>query len=125
MSNEEAAETQESAQASGPSGAHEPVETQHTPEVEEVEREVTLQRSVRYGRVIVGTAVLGVIVAAVACLFFPIEEGAEYTMGQVAGFAALIGGAIGLGVGGLVALVLGLVARRYRGAGIAVQSDVR
>jgi hypothetical protein len=36
-----------------------------------------------------------------------------------------MGGAIGLGLGGLVSLVLGLVARRQRGTGVAIQSDVR
>ncbi|RGE19356.1 hypothetical protein [Leucobacter sp. wl10] len=106
--------------------AHEPAEDPlFAPRGEEVEREVTLQRSVRYGRVIVGAAVLGAIAAALASLFFPIEEDADYTMAQVAGFAALIGGAIGLGLGGLVALLLGLVARRQRGTGVAIQSDVR
>jgi hypothetical protein len=102
-----------------------PAEIEHTPVIEEVEREVTLQRSVRYGRVIVGGAVLGIVVAAVAALFFPVEEGADYTLGQAVGFFAVMGGAIGLGLGGLVSLVLGLVARRQRGTGVAIQSDVR
>ena len=98
---------------------------ERAPVIEEVEREVTLQRSVRYGRVIVGGAVLGAVVAAIAALFFPIEEGAEYTMAQAVGFFAVLGGAIGLGLGCLVGLVLGLVARRQRGTGVAIQSDVR
>jgi hypothetical protein len=93
--------------------------------IEETEHEVTLQRTVRYGRVLVGTAALGAIVAMLACLLFPIPEGAEYTMGQVIGFSAIIGAAIGLGVGGLFSLVLGFLAKRGSGVGIAIQRDVR
>lgn len=95
------------------------------PIAHDTEQEVTLQRSVRYGRVLVGTAVLGAVVAALACLLFPIPEDAEYTMGQVVGFMALIGAAIGLAVGGVLSLVLGFVARRSAGTGIAIQTDVR
>lgn len=95
------------------------------PVIEETTREVTLQRSVRYGRVLTVGAVLGAAVATLLSLVFPIEEGAEYTMGQVVGFMALIGGAIGLGAGGLLALFLGLAARRRRGSGVAIQTDVR
>ncbi|EYT55887.1 hypothetical protein H490_0104535 [Leucobacter sp. UCD-THU] len=95
------------------------------PVIEETEHEVTLQRTVRYGRVLVGAAALGAIVAMLACLLFPIPEGAEYTMGQVIGFSAIIGAAIGLGVGGLFSLVLGFLAKRGSGVGIAIQRDVR
>lgn len=132
MSNEEAAEvpapepaeSSETAESVEPAEAT-PADAEHAPVIEEVEREVTLQRSVRYGRVIVGGAVLGAVVAAIAALFFPIEEGADYTLAQAVGFFAVLGGAIGLGLGCLAALVLGLVARRQRGTGVAIQSDVR
>ncbi|MFT4231506.1 MAG: hypothetical protein QM606_01840 [Leucobacter sp.] len=102
-----------------------PEETQPEPAVESVEVEVALQRSVRYGRVVIGGAVLGAVLATLACLLYPIAEDAEYTMGQAVGFFAVLGGAIGLGVGGIVALALGAVARRRRGTGVAIQSDVR
>ncbi|WP_449282078.1 hypothetical protein [Leucobacter sp.] len=121
----EPAEPVESLEPAAPLEAPEPEGAERAPVVEEVQREVTLQRSVRYGRVIVGSAALGAVVAAIAALFFPIEEGAEYTMAQAVGFFAVLGAAIGLGLGGLAALVLGLVARRQRGTGVAIQSDVR
>ncbi|UOQ56504.1 hypothetical protein MUN78_12560 [Leucobacter allii] len=95
------------------------------PIVETVEREVVLQRSVRYGRVLIGGAVLGGVLAALACLFFPIDEDAEYTMAQAMGLMLLVGGAIGLCLGGVLALVLGRVAKRRSGGGVAIQADVR
>ncbi|WP_053386797.1 hypothetical protein [Leucobacter japonicus] len=99
--------------------------TVHEPVVHEVQQEVTLQRSVRVTRLLVAGLVIGAVVAMIACFFFPIVEGAEYTLAQVAGFMALIGAAIGAGVGGIVALVLGLIVRRQQGTGVAIQHDVR
>lgn len=95
------------------------------PVVEVAQREVTLERSVRVGRIVIGGIIAGAVIAMIACLLFPIEEGAEYTLGQVVGFMALIGAAIGACLGGLFALLLGLAVRRQRGTGIAIQSDVR
>ncbi|GAA1603381.1 hypothetical protein [Leucobacter chromiireducens] len=95
------------------------------PVVTEASREVTLQRSVRYGRVLVGTAALGAIIAMLLVLVFPVAEKADYTLGQAVGFMAVIGAAIGLGIGALLSLVLGVIARRSRGSGVAIQSDVR
>ncbi|UOQ61675.1 hypothetical protein MUN76_06875 [Leucobacter rhizosphaerae] len=111
------------APADEPAEASEPVEAPSV--VEEAEREVTLQRSVRVGRVVIGAAIAGALIAALVSLLFPVEEGAEYTLGQVTGFAMLIGAAIGLGIGGLLVLVLSAVAKRQRGTGVAIQSDVR
>lgn len=79
---------------------------------------VELQRSVRYGRILIGGAVLGGAVASLVTLLFPVKEGALYTMGQIVGFMLLVGGVIGLALGGLLALVLTLVARRNRGSGV-------
>lgn len=95
------------------------------PVVVATEREVVLQRSVRYGRILIVGLVLGAVVAMLASLLFPVGENADYTLGQAAGFMALIGGAIGLFLGGLLALILGVVARRSSGRGVAIQSDVR
>ncbi len=97
----------------------EPRETQHAP------IEVGLQRSVRYGRIIVGATILGAIVGLIASLFFPVEEGANYELRQAAGVALVAGGVIGLTVGALVSLLLGIIASRSKGAAIAVQTDVR
>lgn len=106
-------------------GLEEPGEAPAEPVVVSETREVTLQRSVRYGRVIIGTTVLAAMLAMLGALLFPVTEGADYTLGQAVGFMALIGAAIGLGLGGVLALILGAVARRSRGSGVAIQSDVR
>lgn len=87
--------------------------------------QVELRRSVRYGRIIIGAVVLGIVVGAVVSLFFPVPEGANYELGQVAGLMAVVGGAIGLVVGALLSLLLGAIAGRKRGAALAVQTDVR
>ena len=105
--------------------APEAAEEAAEPVVVAAEREVVLQRSVRYGRLLIGGLVLGAVVAMLASLLFPVGEDADYTLGQAAGFMALIGGAIGLFLGGLLALILGGVARRSSGRGVAIQSDVR
>lgn len=95
------------------------------PVVTSTEMEVGLQRTVRIGPIMIGAAVLGAVVAAVAALFFPISEEADYTMGQVVGFVAVLGAAIGLALGAVLSLILVGVARRHRGAAIAVHTDVR
>lgn len=89
------------------------------------EREVTLQRSVRYGRLLIGGAVLGALVAVIASLVFPVSEDATYTLAQVTGFMLLIGAVIGLTLGGALGLVLAQVAKRRRGGGVAIRADVR
>lgn len=94
-------------------------------EITETQVAVTLQRSVRYTRLLIVGGVLGAVVGALVCLAFPITPESEYTMGQVAGFMAVVGGAIGLGLGGLLGLMLGLIAKRQRGEGVAVQADMR
>lgn len=96
----------------------EPVETSTT-------LEVGIERSVRYGPILVGAAVLGALVAAIVALFFPVAEDAQYTMGQVVGFVVVLGGAAGLLLGAVLALILALVAKRRKGAAIAVLTDVR
>ena len=91
-----------------PEEAVEVVENVHQPV------QVELRRSVRYGRIIVGAVVLGIVVGAVVSLFFPVPEGANYELGQAAGLMAVVGGAIGLVVGALLSLLLGAVAGRKR-----------
>lgn len=99
--------------------AAEHTEIQHPPV------EVGLQRSVRYGRIIVGGAILGAIIGLVVSLLFPVAEGANYELRQAAGVALVFGGVIGLTLGAILSLVLGFIASRSKGAAIAVQTDVR
>lgn len=79
-----------------------------------------LRRSPRYGVFLLAGAVLGVIVAGVLTLLFGDEQLSAYTnvrysSGQVFGFLALVGVAVGLALGGIVALVLDrVVGRRTR-----------
>lgn len=114
--------------ADSPEFAAEPTDqpaAEAEPVIEETQRVVSLERSVRVGRVVIGTAIAGALIAALASIFFPIAEGAEYTLGQVMGFSLLVGGAIGLGLGGLFVLILAAIAKKQRGTGVAIQSDVR
>ena len=106
-----------------PQGLEEPEERE--PIVTVTEREVTIQRSVRYGRILIAGVVLGAVIGMLASTLFPIEEDAEYTLGQVIGFMALIGAAIGLALAGVLSLILGAAAKRSRGTGVAIQSDVQ
>ncbi|MFC5337974.1 hypothetical protein [Leucobacter denitrificans] len=84
----------------------------------ETQQTVELQRSVRYGRLLIGGAILGGALGALITLFFPIPEGALYTMRQIAGFMLLIGAVIGLAIGGVLSLVLTAVAKRKRGTAV-------
>lgn len=101
------------------------VEAPREPVVTRTEREVTLQRSVRIGRIMIGFGVIGVLVAVVWSLMKPVAEGATYTLAQATGFMSLIGAVVGITVGGLVSLILVAVAKRNTGTGVAIQTDVR
>lgn len=95
------------------------------PEAVRTEVQVELRRTVRWGRLLAVGAIIGVVVAALLSLSFPVTEDADYTLAQVTGFMAVIGGALGLAVGGLLAIVLNQVAKRRHGRGVAIQTDVR
>jgi ABC-type Fe3+-siderophore transport system permease subunit len=81
---------------------------------------VTVRRVPRHGVFLVLGAVLGVLVAAVLTFTFqgtqePSAAGVQYTAMQVFGFLALAGIAVGLLLGGAVALLLDrTVGRRSR-----------
>lgn len=95
------------------------------PEVTETQLQVGLQRSVRYPRVIIGGGLVGLLAATLVSVLFPVSLEADYTLAQITGFMAVIGAAIGLGLGALVALLLGRIAKRQHGSGTAIQADVR
>lgn len=98
----------------------EPVETRTTVQV-------GLARAVRYGPIMIATGALFAIVAAIVAFVLPVQESETYTYtaGQAAGFVAVLGGAIGIAVGALLALLLNLSAKRKRGTAMAVLTDVR
>lgn len=100
-----------------------PVEPEHI--VVTSEQPVELQRSVRYGRVLIGAAILGAAILSLVSLILPLDPESEYSMAQIVGFMALIGAAIGLGIGALLSVALTLAAKRKSGSGVAIQTDVR
>lgn len=99
--------------------------SEYVPEVTETRMEVSLQRSVRYTRLLIVGAVLGAVAFALASLAFPVAPESEYTVGQIAGFMAVVGAVLGLALGGVLGLILAAAVKRRRGAGVAVQADVR
>lgn len=89
------------------------------------EMQVGLERSVRYGRIITTTIIVGAVLGVLISLLFPVADSAMYELSQVAGLMLVVGGVIGLTVGAALSLVLGAIAKRQRGAAIAVQTDVQ
>lgn len=82
---------------------------------------VELRRSVRYGRLLIGGAIVGGLAGSLIALLFPVAEGALYSVGQIAGFMLIIGGAAGLLLGAVLALVLSAVAKRQHGSAMVAQ----
>ncbi len=108
----------ETSETSAPDAeVHVPVETQETVEV-------GLVRTVRYGAILVGGAALFALIGFVASFFYPVEEDADYTVGQVAGYMIVVGAAIGLGVAAVVALILSRIAKRRTGSALVVHTTV-
>ena len=101
------------------------VEETHEPIVTETQQNVELVRSVRYGRILVVFTVIGGLLAALACVFFPVNPEQNYTLVQIMGLMAMVGAAAGLCVGGLVSILLNLAAKRRKGTAVAIQSDVQ
>lgn len=105
---------------------HEPEPaTEDEPQVTRTEQQVELKRSVRYGRILIVAAIFGAIIAALITLMFPIPPNENYTMGQIVGFMLVVGAVAGLALGAILSLILGRVAKRTSGSGVAIQTDVR
>lgn len=105
--------------------AHQPVSDLNEERVQEEQVEVGIQRSVRFGRLLIVGAFIGGVVAVMLTLMRPVDEEALYEMRQIAGFMFIIGAAIGLLAGGLLGLILNIFAKRRRGSGVAVHTDVQ
>lgn len=86
---------------------------------------VEVERSVHYNRILIAGLVLGALFGAALALIFPTDPAANYTMGQVAGFTAVLGAAAGLLLSGVFALILGRIAKRSRGTALVKRSDIR
>lgn len=95
------------------------------PVVTEVEQQVELERTVRYGRILIVAGGIGAILAAMITLMVPVDPEEHYTMQQIVGFMLVVGAVVGLVVGAILSLILARVAKRHRGSGVAIQTDVR
>lgn len=84
-----------------------------------------LERSVRYGRLILVGGGAGAVIAMIAALLLPVAMDATYTLGQAVGFSALIGAVLGITAGALLGLLLSLGVRRSRGKAVVIHTDVR
>ena len=100
------------------SGAPEEAEIKAVSEQQNVE----IVRSVRFGRLMLVGAFAGAVIAALAAFVTPLPEGALYTSGQIVGFMAVLGAALGLLLGAVLGLLLNLSARKKRGSGVAVHT---
>lgn len=105
--------------------AEEPIDETPEPVVTQVEQEVEITRSVRYGRILIVCGFIGAILAAMITLMLPVDPEEHYTMQQIVGFMLVVGAAVGLTIGAILSLILSLVARKHRGSGVAIQTDVR
>lgn len=103
----------------------EPASESAAPQVQSVEVEVGIERAVRWGRLLVVCAFIGGVVAVMITLMFPVEEGSLYEMRQIAGFMLLIGAAFGLVLGAVLGLILNISAKKKRGTGVAIHTDVQ
>ena len=103
--------------AGAPAEHVEPVETEVTSDT------VMVRRAPRFGRFIILGAILGAIVALILTFAFdgqaPENELVQFDKGQVFGFLLLICGAVGVGLGAVVALIIDRVLARRAEAGIA------
>lgn len=104
-----------------PAAAPEAVE----PEMTRVEQRVELERGVRFGRILLVAGGVGAVLASMITLMLPIDPEENYTMSQVVGFMLVVGAVAGLFVGAILSLVLARIAKRQRGFGVAIQTDVR
>lgn len=108
-----------------PDQQHEATVAPEAHEIREEQVSVEVERSVRFGRILLVFAGIGGIIAVMLTLLNPVEEGALYEMRQIAGFMLLIGAALGLAAGAVLSLILHLVAKRKRGTGVALHTDVQ
>lgn len=75
-----------------------------------VQAQVVVRRSPRYSHFMILGAVLGAVAALILTFAFPANP--TYDRGQVFGYLLLVGVAIGVGVGALVALLLDRIVGR-------------
>ncbi|MGI9823503.1 potassium transporter Trk [Agromyces sp. Marseille-Q5079] len=121
------AEANESAVAPVPVAASEPV-VESVIETDVTSDTVTVRRAPKYGRFMTIGGALGAVVALVLTLSFspnptPLQQDLGIDSGQVFGFMLLICGAIGVGIGALVALAFDRSLAK-RTASVTVEHEV-
>lgn len=79
------------------------------------EQNARIERQVRFGRIIIGGAVIGAIVGLIITLVRPVPEEALYEMRQIAGFMLVLGAVLGMAAGAFFALLLNLMVKKKHG----------
>ncbi|WP_148040102.1 MFS transporter [Cryobacterium tepidiphilum] len=87
-----------------------PVSPETAAEPEPVQTQVVVRRSPRYNHFMILGAIVGALVALILTFAFPANP--TYDRGQVFGYLLLVGVAIGVGLGALVALILDRIVGR-------------
>jgi len=85
-------------------------ETTDAAEPAPVQAQVVLRRSPRYNHFMILGAVVGAVAALILTFAFPANP--TYDRGQVFGYLLLVGVAVGVGLGALVALILDRIVGR-------------
>jgi ABC-type Fe3+-siderophore transport system permease subunit len=87
-----------------------PVSPETAAEPEPVQTQVVVRRSPRYNHFMILGAIVGALVALILTFAFPANP--TYDRGQVFGYLLLVGIAVGVGLGALVALILDRIVGR-------------
>ena len=111
-------DTQDASAAEAQASAREHTETAHEPV------EVEIERSVRFGRIIITGTILGSVLVTLLSLMFPVSDPNEYDRWQSIGLSIVYGAALGLALSSLLSLLLWQSAKRKHGRAIVVQTDV-
>ncbi|MBT1018286.1 hypothetical protein KJY77_03925 [Canibacter sp. lx-72] len=86
---------------------------------------VRVQRAVHIKRLLLIGVVMGAMCGAGVALLFDVKPEGFYTLGQIVGFTAVLGGAVGLLLAAMLALLLSLAVKRKNGTATAVQASVK
>ncbi len=84
-----------------------------------------VQRTVQIKRLLIVGIIAGAALGAFVTLLLPVQPDGFYTIGQVSGFMAVMGAALGLLAAALVSLLLNVAAKRKKGTALAVREQLK